>query len=119
MQFKSLQKTLAGMAEMLNEEICEIILNEGEAGLAKVSDFSKIKLEGKEGGGEAQMVSSSKSKQGSSLARLPDDMLHYILTSFLLFKDLLRLDWPGLSAARERLLASGAAQVFRSLACVT
>jgi hypothetical protein len=37
------------------------------------------------------MVSSNKRKRGSSLLRLPDDMLHY-MTSFLLIKDLLHLD---------------------------
>ena len=80
------------MPEIFNEEIRQIFLKEGQAGLAKVGDFSGAqKFEGQVAGGEAQMVSSNKSKRGSSLVRVPDDMLHY-MTSFLLIKDLLRLD---------------------------
>ena len=70
----------------------EMSLKEEEGGLAKVGDFSRVQLRGPQAGGEAQVVSSCNKKRGSSLARLPDDVLHYMLISFLLIKDVLRLD---------------------------
>ena len=79
------------MSKIFDEELRQISLKEREAGPAKVGDFSGAQLEGQVAGGEAQMVSSNKNKRGSSLARLPDDMLYY-MTSFLLIKDVLRLD---------------------------
>ena len=76
---------------MINVDTSQISLKEGQAGLAKVGD-SGAQLEGQVAGGETQMVSSNKSKRGSSLARLPGDVLYFMLNSFLRIKDVGRLD---------------------------
>ena len=63
------------MSKIFNEELRQMILKEKDAGLAKVGDFSGAQLEGQEGGGEAQLVSSSKSAPPAELTKAEFDAL--------------------------------------------